>query len=249
MLYERQVSQMSGYIKAAILKQKCSYNKVLLWLTPLVTILLALVLMGGNHLQDGAYNWWYMLLLPGCFTMFSAFTVTNECKKNRHGMLGIAVQKKELWLAQIIVCTAFLLVTCLFFFLFITIGGIICGQFLTMAESFWASMTLFLTFAWQIPLWMFITEKTGAFITILLSLFCNFAVPVICAEESFWWIPFSIPARLMCACIHILPNGLQVEMGSELADKGIILPGIVITLALFAFMTVHTTVWFEKCEV
>ncbi len=240
---------MSGYFKAELLKQKHSFNKGLLWLAPLVTILLALVLMGGTHLQDGAYNWWYILLLPGCFTMFSAFTVTNERKKNRHGLLGIAVQKKKLWLAQIKVCTVFLLVTCMFFFVFITIGGIICGQFLTMLESFWASTTLFLTFAWQIPLWMFITEKTGAFVAILLSLLCNFAVPVICTEESYWWIPFAIPARLMCAVIHVLPNGLQVEMGSELADKGVILPGIVITLALFAFMTLLTAAWFEKCEV
>lgn len=240
---------MPGYFKAELLKQKHSFNKVLLWLAPLLTTLLALVLMGGNHLQDGAYNWWYILLLPGCFTMFSAFTVTKERKKNRHGLMGIVVQKQRLWLAQIIVCTAFLLATCMFFFVFITTGGIICGQFLTISESFWASMTLFLTFVWQIPLWMFIAEKTGAFITILLSLFCNFAVPVICAVESCWWIPFAIPARLMCAVIHVLPNGLPVEMGSALADKGVILPGTVITLALFAFMTMITAAWFEKCEV
>lgn len=240
---------MPEYFKAELLKQKRSFNKILLWLAPLVTILLAGVLMGGSYLQDGAYNWWYMLLLPGCFTMITAFTMTKECKKNRHGLLGIAVQKKKLWLAQIIVCTAFLLVTCMFFFVFTTIGGILCGQLLTMSESFWASMTLFLTFAWQIPLWMFITEKTGAFVAILLSLFCNFAMPVICAVESYWWIPFAIPARLMCAIIHVLPNGLQVEMGSELADKGVILPGIMITLALFAFMTMLTAAWFEKCEV
>lgn len=240
---------MPGYFKAEILKQKRSFHKVLLWLAPLLTMLLALVLMGGHHLQDGAYNWWYMLLLPGCFTMITAFTVMKERKKNRHGLLGIAVQKKRLWLAQIFVCTFFLFATCMCFFLFITIGGILFGHTVTILESFFASILLFITFAWQLPLWMLLTEKTGAFITILLSLFCNFAVPVICAEESFWWIPFAIPARLMCACIHVLPNGLQVEIGSALADKGVILPGIVITLALFAFMTKITAAWFEKCEV
>lgn len=240
---------MPGYFKAEMLKQKRSFNKVLLWLVPLLTILLALVLMGGNQLQDGAYNWWYVLLLPGCFTMFSAFTVTKERKKNRHGLLGIAVQKKKLWLTQILVCTFFLFVTCMFFFVFITIGGILFGNAVTILESFIASILLFITFAWQIPLWMFITEKTGSFITVLLSMFCNFAVAVICAVESYWWIPFAIPARLMCACIHVLPNGLQVEVGSELADKGVILPGIIITVVLFALQTMLTAVRFEKCEV
>lgn len=237
------------YFKAEMLKQKRSFNKVLVWLAPLLTLLLALVLMRGNHLQDGAYNWWYILLLPGCFTLFSAFTVTKERRKNRHGLLGIAVWKTKLWLSQTLVCSFFLFITCMFFFVFVTISGILFGQIITILESFVASIVLFITFAWQIPLWMFITEKTGAFVTVLLSLFCNFTFAAICAVESYWWIPFAIPARLMCACIHVLPNGLQVDMGTGLADKGVILPGIIITVILFGLLTMLTATWFEKCEV
>ena len=108
---------MLNFLQSEWLKEKHSFNKVVLWLGPVVTILLALLLMGGRYLQSGAYNWWYTMLLPGCFTMSSAFTVAREQKKNRHGLLGVAVDKKKLWLAQIVLCTLFLLITCLVFFI------------------------------------------------------------------------------------------------------------------------------------
>lgn len=240
---------MFKYYQAEMLKQKRSFNKVLLWLAPLITVLIALVLMNGNYLQTGAYNWWYILLLPGGLSMFSAFVVTKERRKNRHGLFGVVVNKKKLWLAQIFVCAHFLFVTCLFFFGFITIAGMVFGQEISILESFIASVMLFITFAWQIPLWMYVSERLGAFIAIIFSLVCNFVIAVICAVESFWWIPFAIPARLMCACIRVLPNGLPIEIGNELADKGVILPGVLIATGLFIVLTWFTKACFEKCEV
>lgn len=189
------------------------------------------------------------MLLPGCFTMFSSFTVAREQKQNRHGLFGVAVDKKKLWLAQIILCTLFLLTTCLVFFVGITLGGLLFGQTISLAASLLASILLFVTFAWQIPLWMFITEKVGAFATVLISILCNFGVAVICAVESFWWIPFSIPARLMCPTIGVLPNGLRVEADSKMVDSSVILPGVLITSFLFILVTLATSCWFQKREV
>lgn len=240
---------MLNFVNSEWQKQKHSFNKVLLWLAPILTILLAFVLMGGSNLQKGAYNWWYMLLLPGSFTMFSAFTVAREHKKNRHGLFGTAVQKNKLWIAQIILCTLFLFITCMIFFMGVTASGMLLGETITAISSFGASLLLFAAFAWQIPLWMFATEKIGAFMTILLSLLCNFGIVVICAAKSFWWVPFSIPARLMCPVIGLLPNGLQAEAGSEITEAGVILPGILITAGLYVLLTIVTSLWFQKCEV
>lgn len=240
---------MLNFLQSEWLKEKHSFNKVVLWLGPVLTILLALLLMGGRYLQSGAYNWWYTMLLPGCFTMSSAFTVAREQKKNRHGLLGVAVDKKKLWLAQIILCTLFLLITCFVFFIGITLGGLLFGQTTGVGASFLASILLFVTFAWQIPLWMFVSEKIGTFSTVLISLLCNFGVAVICAVESFWWIPFSIPARLMCPTIGVLPNGLRVEVGSNMEDTAVILPGVLIAIILFILLTIATSCWFQKREV
>ena len=47
---------MERFFAAELLKQKRSFNKILLWLAPTVTILLALLLMRGRFLLAGAYN-------------------------------------------------------------------------------------------------------------------------------------------------------------------------------------------------
>ncbi len=237
---------MLKYIKSELLKSKRTFSRVLLWLAPLITILLAIVLMGGNNLQNGAYNWWYTIILPASFTMHCAFTATKESKKNRHGLYAIAAKRSRLWFAQILVCTAFLLITCMFFFLFITIAGILFGEKFTVFESFIASIVLFITFAWQSPLWLIIAEKAGIFSTIIINLICNFAIAVICATKSFWWVPFAIPSRLMCVCIRVLPNGLNVEAGSSLANSGVIFWGILITVALFIILTGITAIKIER---
>lgn len=52
-------------VRAEHLKQKRSFQKILLWLVPTITLLLAFVLMGGKYIQYGRYNWWYILILPG----------------------------------------------------------------------------------------------------------------------------------------------------------------------------------------
>ncbi|MEG1947334.1 MAG: lantibiotic immunity ABC transporter MutE/EpiE family permease subunit [Lachnospiraceae bacterium] len=240
---------MLHYIKSEFLKQKHSFNKILLWLAPLLTILLAFVIMGRNNIQNGAYNWWYTIMLPGCFTMFSAFTAAKERKKNRHGLFGIAICKSKLWIAQIILNTAFLFITCFIFFAGIAVSGILFGNSIDVMNSLGASLILFITFAWQVPLWMFVTEKIGALFTILLSFICNFGIAVICAVESYWWVPFSIPARLMCPIIKVLPNGLWIETDSVLGKFSVVIPGIMITLALFCILTYLTSLWFQKREV
>ena len=243
------MKKMKAYFKSELLKQKRNFSIVLLWTAPLATILLAFALMGGMNLQSGAYNWWYMLVLPSCFTMCSSFITTKECRKNRHGFFGIAIQKSRLWMAQVLVSTLFLLITCMFFFVFITIGGILFEKTIPVFDSLFTSIVLFMTFSWQIPLWMWLAQKFGALLTLSVSLGCNFIFPVIYSDGNLWRIPFAIPARLMCACIRVLPNGLQVEKGNLLEDKGVIWQGILIATVLYILITKLTAYWYEKCEV
>ncbi|MEG1138457.1 MAG: lantibiotic immunity ABC transporter MutE/EpiE family permease subunit [Lachnospiraceae bacterium] len=240
---------MINFVKSELLKQRHSFNRMLLWLAPILTLLLALAMMGGSNLQNGAYNWWYTVLLPGSFTIFSAFTIARERKKNRHGLFGVVVQKSRLWLAQIIVGILFLLVSCIIFFVGGTFLGFLFGETINWMSCLTGSLLLVITFAWQIPLWMCVTELMGTVTTILLSMVCNSGIAVICAAESYWWIPFSIPARLMCPIIGVLPNGLWVEAGSPMEHSNVILPGIMITAALLMVFTIVTTLWFQKREV
>lgn len=240
---------MLNYLQAEILKQKHHFSLKLLWIAPTLTVLLVIVMMAGTHLQDGAYNWWYTMLLPGSFTIFIALSTAGERRKNRHGLFSVAVKKKQLWFSQILFYTLYLLATCSAFFLTVTIVSFIFGGTIGFKESALASFLLVITNAWQIPLWMVVTEKAGKFIAVLLSLLCNFGLAVPIAVGDAWWIPFSIPARLMCAVIGVLPNGLPVEESSALASSVVILPGALITIALYLALSMITAIWFEQKEV
>lgn len=240
---------MLHLIQAEMLKQKRRFSLKLLWIAPMLTVLLVVALMAGSYFQAAAYNWWYTILLPGSFTIFIALSVASERRKNRHGLFGVVTHKKQLWVAQIAFFSVCLFKTCLVFFVVVTLGTLLFGLQIGLGASALAIFLLFITFAWQIPLWMAVTEKAGKFAAILLSLLCNFGFGIFFAAGNSWWIPFSIPARLMCPTIGVLPNGLNVEAGSVLASSAVILPGILITVSLYVFVSIITALWFERREV
>lgn len=256
MKVKEQMMCMNGYRKAEWLKHKHRFNRKLLWIAPLVTILLAYFMMGGSYLYQGAFNWWYILLLPGSMALLAAFMVDQEKRKNRHGMLAVVEKKSRLWRAQVEVGTLMLLIMCMLFWVFITVVGV-CVKLpmqdiydsISLGVSLIACIVIFLSVAWQIPLWMFVAEKVGVVITLFCSMVVNIGCQIVFAESDKWWIPFAIPARLMCAIIKVLPNGLQVEEGSYLLDESVIVPGIAITMLLWSVGTAITGKWFEKREV
>ncbi len=236
-------------IKAELLKQKHSFHKKLVWLAPVITILLAFVLMGGRYIQSGSYNWWYTFILPGALTMISSFIIVNEQKRKFHGLFSDLVDIKKLWYSKILVCTMYLGLTCLIFFGVITVSGFLFGSQISIIDSFIASILLFILFSWQIPLWMYLSIKINMIFSVVLSIICNFGIAVIFAVKSIWWIPFAIPARVMCHVIGVLPNGLNVEADSFLFNGEAIPMGICINVVLYLVLSYITAKCFEKQEV
>ena len=96
---------------------------------------------------------------------------------------------------------------------------------------------------------MYISMKFNTGITIIISLISNFAIGAICAVKSIWWIPFAIPARLMCYIIGVLPNGLSVESGTYIFNMKIILIALAITIILYIIISYLSALWFKNQEV
>ena len=86
---------MLAIIKAERLKWKRTFIPQLLWLTPLITLLLSAVLMGGAYFQTGAYNWWYTMLLPGALTICCALVVEKDKKLKYHSILALPLDLKK----------------------------------------------------------------------------------------------------------------------------------------------------------
>ncbi|WKY44114.1 lantibiotic immunity ABC transporter MutE/EpiE family permease subunit [Eubacteriaceae bacterium ES2] len=240
---------MVNCLKSELLKQKHRFTLKLLWLGPLVPLAVAFILMGGRYFFAATFNWWYTLILPGTLSMMVAFTVTAEKRHNRHGLFAVLISKKDLWLAQLFLNTGQLLLINLLLCIYLIVFSGLLGISISFYEALVGSLVLFVTFAWQIPLFLLISEKTGSFFTIMFSLICNMAFGIFLSPTKLWMVPFAIPARLMCPIIKVLPNGLPLEVGNPLADGQVVLPGIIITVSLYFIFSFMTTIWFNKGEV
>lgn len=99
---------MISIIKAERLKWKKTFIPKLLWLAPIVTLLMSAGLMGGSFFQTGAYNWWYVLLLPGTLTLCCALVIEKDAKLKYHSVLALPLDLKKIWFGKILACSAWL---------------------------------------------------------------------------------------------------------------------------------------------
>ncbi|RGL31088.1 lantibiotic immunity ABC transporter MutE/EpiE family permease subunit [Paenibacillus polymyxa] len=241
---------MQQYIAAEHLKLKRTFTKKLVWLAPIVTLLLCTGLMGGHMFQSASYNWWYIMLLPGALTLMCSGVIQKDGKKLKYrAILGMSVDSAQVWYGKIGVCVRLLMVSSIILFVGITLGGFVFSSSVTLAGSVAATLILFVTFLWQIPLCLFLTDRIGMFATLIINMLGNVACTILFATSSIWWaVPYAIPARLMCAVIQVLPNGLAILSEDPLLDRGVIVPGLVITVGLFMILSVLTAMSFRKRE-
>ena len=239
---------MYRLIKANFLKQKRKFSLKLLFVAPLISMFLSILLMGGMFFIENSFNWWYTLILPSSIFMIVCFNTSDERKKNRHGLFSVYADKRKLWLSAILSNTISLFVLNFIFFIFITIFTWFFGFELRVGVNLFATFLLTITFSWQIPLFMFISEKIGAFMGVFTGLILNMIFGIFFAPTKLWFVPFAIPSRLMCPVVGVMPNGLPVEIGSNLADSSVVLVGVLIAIVLYFITTILTTLWYNKLE-
>lgn len=241
---------MQAYIRAELLKVKRTFAKKLIWLAPLLTLLLCAALMAGPFLQSASYNWWYAMLLPGALTLMCAGLVQKDVRKLKYrALLGLPIHLGRVWLGKISAGSLMLLASTIVLFTGITLSGFVFSGNINLQESAVASLLLFLTFLWQIPLCLFLVDRIGMFAALIINVLGNVACMILFSETSLWWaVPYAIPARLMCAVIGVLPNGLPVPVNDALLDRGVIVPGVLITLALFILLSALTMLPFRNRE-
>lgn len=248
---------MYSYFKAEALKMKHTFAKKLIFLAPIFTVLLSLVLAPA-YFQIDCYNWWYAMILPGSISLECTLVAVKDMKMKNRAVLSLPINLKKVWISKVLVCTAMFICASMFLLL----GSIVLGNIIKLGpmgrinilNGLLGILVLIITFLWQIPLCLFLGSRIGMFPTILINIGAYMILGIVAATESIWYlIPYAIPARLMCPIIKVLPNGLPAVKGSmtfkpEMLSSSVILPGIIITLILFVILTVVTAKWYERQE-
>ena len=240
---------MMRVVASEFLKYKRTFTRKLILIAPLTVAVMVFFVGLDDFYQNGCYNIWYMFFLPAFLVLACSGIVMKDQKKlHNHAVLALPVKPEKIMLGKILISVLFSFIACMLFPLIILPGVFKDAHWIPILLSFWSSLLLFLTTAWLVPFSFFLIEHLGTPVTVLLQAGLYSVCSVFLAETDFWWVPYAIPARLMCAVIQVRPNGLSVPAGDALLSPTVILPGIFITLALFAFMTMITVQSYRNME-
>lgn len=247
---------MIPYLAAEKIKIKHTFLNKLIWLAPLTPMLIALLISGG-YFQITSYNWWYATILSGMLSLSCALLAEKDKKMNNRAILSLPVSLKRVWVSKVLLVLGILICSCMIFFCGIQLFSLLLNkgdfQIISVKNTLLGSIVLVVTFMWQIPICLFLGNKIGIFLTVLLNVIAN-GVGLAFATKSIWLLnPYAYPSRLMIPIMEILPNGMlakpeSVTFKPELLSYHVLLPGIVISVVLFLLFTYVTTKWFEKQE-
>lgn len=250
------------YYQAECLKQRHTLGKNLPWITAAAAAGTACV-MNGSYAVISGYNWWYAFFLPGLLILCCFLVIRRDQKSANRTILLLPLDFGKVWDAKVMVCAKNLLIADGVLFV------ILLGEemFLTYVQEVKlplafepqreaaAVLILGITFLWQIPLFLWMSQKAGMAVSLVAGMALNCLGTIELSLGEMWFLsPFAIPARLMCPVLRVLPNGLTAQEGNvtfsrELLDERVVLPGIALCLLWFFLFWALGRHWFRKqCE-
>lgn len=238
---------MLSIIKSEFIKSKRTSTNKFAVFAPLLCILLAACLGGG---QNGAYNWWYTMFLPGTFAIISSQVMTREKSLSYKGISLYPIAKEKVWLGKIIYIILMLIASNLIFMLGIIGTGFIFESQIPFKANVFAILVLLITLLFQIPISLFLTAKFNMFIAVVFNIAMTMLGVVSFGSSSLLALsPYGVSSALMAPILHILPNGLPVPKASPYLSGDMIIRDSTLTFLLFLILTIVTTLWFGKKEV
>ena len=242
---------MLNIVKAEYQKTKRSMRQRLIWAFPAITFALAFVLTLGmkNVYAESVWNWWYTLLLPGMLAVICHLSIIQEKKTNYYNLMTLSTSKRKLMTGKIIYMGCVILTSNMIVFAGASLGGFLLTTRVPLGGAAITVLLLTATQLWEIPVFLFLSERFGMIAELLICLFLTVG-GIIIAPTGKWYLLFSaIPMRILCPFLHILPNGIPTEAENPLLDMGVVVPGICLSIIWFVFATILFLNWFEKREV
>ncbi|WP_354092683.1 lantibiotic immunity ABC transporter MutE/EpiE family permease subunit [Clostridium gasigenes] len=240
---------MLNYLQAENLKCRRIFIKKLIFLAPMVTVLLAF--LSGKWFQWNAFNWCYVMILPGYVSLMAARTNDQEEKKLRYrAIFALPISLKKVWVSKVLVNAIYMSLSCMILLVGIVLGGYKYPNTIPVFRSFAGAVLIAVTFLWQIPLCLFLAKKFGLIGAVLINVCGGTILNFLTVSTSKWWLcPYSWTTRIMCPVLGVLPNGCLAESGDPLLNPEVVPIGIILSVVLFVLLLIVTANWFSKQEV
>lgn len=230
------------------LKMRHTFGGKLPVIAPVFSLGIVLLLAYGamEMAQPMAWNFWYTTLLPGMLAIICYLGVNKDKKLHYNNMLSVPFPARKLLAGKVVCYAAGLFIANAVLCAGILISGKISGTVTGITGNFTAVILLSFVFLWEIPLYITLSMCSGMFACIFSCMFMVFSAFVF-ADTHLWWIwPPSVPVRLMCPVLGIMPNGIIAYPGNPLLNSGVILPGVIISFVWFVLFSFLMVVCFKK---
>lgn len=241
---------MLSIVRAEYLKTRRSMGRVLTWAFPMIVFALAFVFTLGttNAYAESVWNWWYTLLLPGMLAITCYLSIMREKKTRYYHLMTLSTGKRKLMLGKIIYMGCVILVSNMMIFVGASFGGFLLTTCVPFGGAVIAILVLTISQLWEIPLLLFLCERFGMIVELLVCLFLTVGGIIIAPTGKWYFLVSAIPMRILCPLLHILPNGIRAEEGDPLLDAGVVFPGICLSMMWFILATILFLNWFDKRE-
>lgn len=163
---------MLSIVRAEYLKTRKSMGRVLIWGFPIITFDLAFVLTleMTNAYAESVWNWWYTLLLPGMLAIICYLSIMREKKTRYYHLMTLSISKRKLVMGKIIYMGCVILVSDMIIFVGATFGGFLLTTCVPFGGALAAVLVLTITQLWEIPLLLFLSERFGMIVELLVCL-------------------------------------------------------------------------------
>lgn len=187
------------------------------------------------------------MILPGMLAILCYLDMKKERKQHYANMLTTQISPERNWIGKVWYCAEKILCANLLIFCGTAAGGFLIGTSIPIMNGFVAAVLLTVCSLWAIPLYLMLSARFGMFASIFTCMALTIGSLIALAASRLWWIcPASIPFRLMCPVLQIMPNGLLVEPGSKYMSAAVIVPGVALSLLWFVLLTYVTVRWFRR---
>ena len=242
---------MLNIVKAEYQKTKGSMSRRMIWAFPMITFIVAFVLTAGmkNAYAESVWNWWYTLLSPGMLALICHFSMKQEKKTNYYNLVTLSTDKRKLMLGKILCMSGMILVSDVIIFAGASLGGSLLTTNVPLRGAAAGVLVLTVTQLWEIPVFLFLSERFGMILELLLSLLLSVGGTILSQTGKWYLFVFAIPMRTLTPFIHVLPNGIRAAEGNPLLDMGVVFPGVFLSVMWFVLAAFFFVNWFDGREV
>lgn len=243
---------MGRYLYCETLKTKRTFSQKLIFIAPLATILLAFLVGGTYNLQSMILYWWYAFMVCGFIAILCGLSIQREQRAGKfYSVYSQPINLAGFWVSKTAAISIFVFGASLLLGLLteVTVFWEAVPNVISPARIFFGAAGIAVGSLWQIPLCLWLANKGGMFLPVLINTVIGLFSTFITATSSpLWWVvPYTWASKLTEPITGIKSSG---DMGAIWNYNTALIPIILcMSVALYLILTFATSKWFARQEV